>query len=439
MSDKVLTLENQIESRFQEWVEKHFPGESGLKTRKLEAIRKFQSIGLPAKKSEAYKYTPISRILEKNIDFSIIGGTASWTREECQERFYQVEEANHLVFVNGVFHIDYSVIKSPSDSLEIRLLDAQTFTEHAEVREALGKTGDQSQDAFAAMNLACFNQGLYLKASKNSDNLPTFVYHYIDATEAQAVLFPRILVVGESSSRTPIYEKSFTKGAFTTFSNSILETEVKENAVVNYTKIQNYQPSNFVIDGIYGHQHRDSRFYTNTFSFKGALIRNNIYISIDDENCEAHMHGLYLLSGKSHVDNNTSVDHRKPHSFSNELYKGIIDEQAKAVFNGKIYVRPDAQKTNAFQANNNIILSDTATVNTKPQLEIWADDVQCSHGCTTGQLDDEAIFYLRSRGIGKKKAKALVLNAFANETLAEVKDELVKEEIQGIILNKLDS
>ncbi|MEP4136102.1 MAG: SufD family Fe-S cluster assembly protein, partial [Cyclobacteriaceae bacterium] len=158
---------------------------------------------------------------------------------------------------------------------------------------------------------------------------------------------------------------------------------------------------------------------------------------IDGENCEGHMNGLYLISGSTHVDNNTTVDHKQPNSFSNELYKGVIDEKARGVFNGKIYVRPDAQKTNAFQSNNNIIMADTATVNSKPQLEIWADDVKCSHGCTTGQLDEDAIFYLRARGISKTRAKALMLNAFAVETLEEIKQDLVKEEIENIILNKL--
>jgi Fe-S cluster assembly protein SufD len=212
---------------------------------------------------------------------------------------------------------------------------------------------------------------------------------------------------------------------------------VQANAELRYTKIQNYLTGTYAVEGIYATQKKDSRFYTNTFSFKAALIRNNIYINVDAENCEAHMNGLYQLGGKTHVDNNTSVDHLKPNCFSNELYKGILDENSRGVFNGKIYVRPEAQKTNAFQSNNNILLSDTATVNTKPQLEIWADDVKCSHGCTTGQLDEEAIFYLRSRGINKKRAKALMLNAFANETLQEVKNDLVTAEIEDIITNKL--
>jgi len=185
------------------------------------------------------------------------------------------------------------------------------------------------------------------------------------------------------------------------------------------------------------HQERSSRVNTYTFTLSGKLVRNNLQLSIDGEGIESHMFGLYLVTGDTLADNHTVVDHRKANSFSNELYKGIMDGNSRGVFNGKIYVRPQAQKTNAFQANRNILISDKATVNTKPQLEIWADDVKCSHGCTTGQLDEEALFYLQSRGIAKETARAMMLYAFAAEILENVKhaelkayfDELVSERL----------
>jgi Fe-S cluster assembly protein SufD len=166
-------------------------------------------------------------------------------------------------------------------------------------------------------------------------------------------------------------------------------------------------------------------------------VRNNFTLVVDGENCESHFHGLYLLHGNTLSDNHTVVDHQKPNSFSNELYKGIMDGHSKGVFNGKIFVRPHAQKTNAFQSNRNILLSDTATVNTKPQLEIWADDVKCSHGCTSGQLDDEALFYLQSRGIPAPTAKAMLLYAFALDVLAPVKNEVVRNYLDGLISDRL--
>lgn len=438
MSEPIITPEATIASHFGTWINNHFSDNSRLKKIKAESFRHFEKLGFPAKKSETYKYTPITRILDKNFDFNLPDRKASWTKDECQNSFYAISDANHLVFINGLFAEDYSLIKSPSSQLQIRLLDDQAFEEHPEIADILGKTGDSQADPFAALNLSYFVQGLYIRSAKNSDNLPVFIYHFVDASE-KVIVHPRILVMSAAQSKLHIYEKSFIKGDSAALSNHIFEAEVKENAELSYTKLQNHTSDTYTVDGIYAHQERDSRFYTNTYSFKGALIRNNLYINVDGENCEAHMNGLYQVSGHSHVDNNTTVDHRKPHSFSNELYKGIINEQARAVFNGKIYVRPDAQKTNAFQANNNILLSDMATVNTKPQLEIWADDVKCSHGCTTGQLDKEAIFYLRSRGIEKNKARAMMLNAFAKEALDEVRNDIVKTEIEELILNRLDA
>jgi Fe-S cluster assembly protein SufD len=167
------------------------------------------------------------------------------------------------------------------------------------------------------------------------------------------------------------------------------------------------------------------------------MVRNNLNISVDGEHCETHMYGLYMLNDKTHVDNHTTVDHRVANCYSNELYKGIIDDRATGVFNGKIYVRPHAQKTNAFQSNKNLLLSDDASMNTKPQLEIWADDVKCSHGATTGQLDNEQMFYLRARGLDETQARGLLLYAFAHETLEHVSSEALKSYLEEVIAHRL--
>tara|TARA_Y100001972_G_C7664511_1_gene335632 strand:+ start:2839 stop:4143 length:1305 start_codon:yes stop_codon:yes gene_type:complete len=413
-----------------------------LETDPLGGLRKaareaFLKLGLPAKKAEAYKYTLIARILGKNFDFTALTEPAtSWKKEACQDKFYPNDEANHLVFTNGLYNQEFSKIKSSSADLVIETIDSQSLENIADLKQNLGALTDDKQDAFAWLNLATFSQGLFLHSLKNKDNLPTYIYHFNDAPAA-AVSMPRVLALVESGSRLRVYEKTFRSGEANHLTNSLVEVDVKANGELRWTKLQNQTMADYAIEGFYGIQERDSRIYTNTFTFKTALTRNNLYLSLDAENCETHMHGLYHLNQTSHVDNYTSVDHTKPNSFSNELYKGIVDEKAHAVFNGKIYVRPQAQKTNAFQSNNNIILSDDAKVNTKPQLEIWADDVKCSHGCTTGQLDEEAIFYLRSRGIAKQHAKALMLNAFASETVQEVQDEHIRAEVENLILNKL--
>ncbi|XOV94392.1 MAG: Fe-S cluster assembly protein SufD [Bacteroidota bacterium] len=397
----------------------------------------FLNLGLPHKKAEAYKYTPIKRLIEKNFDFTSISiPKTSWSKQSCEAKFYGNDQANHLVFINGLFNEEYSKIASPSSDLKILTIDSQSYQASEEIKSNLGKLIDEKNDVFAHLNTAAFNHGLFLHSFKNKDNLPTYIYHFNDGDTVN-ISMPRILTIVETGSRLRVYEKTFRNGDKNHLTNSLVESVVHTNGELRWTKLQNHTLNDFAIEGFYGSQNKDSRIYTNTFSFKAGLIRNNLGIDLNAENCETHMHGLYYLNQSSHVDNDTSVDHKLPNSFSNELYKGIIDERAHAVFNGKIYVRPQAQKTNAFQSNNNILLSDDAKVNTKPQLEIWADDVKCSHGCTTGQLDEEAIFYLRSRGISKQNAKALMLNAFASETLQEVTDEHIREEVENLILNKL--
>lgn len=385
-------------------------------------FEKFRKLGLPGRKSEAYKFTPITALLGKNFKWEKVDANGIWSKEECQSAFYPVKEAHHLVFVNGSYVETFSILNAEDQALTITSLNRED--------KRLGNFSGAENDVFEGLNAAFTQQGLELSVKKNDKSLPVFLYHFIDSTDAEQYLFPRILVHAQKGGELHIFEKTNFKGDLNSLTVSIFEASVSANASVAYTKTQDFPKHAFAVEGIYADLDKDSRFYTNTYSFDGAVIRNNIQINILGENCEGHMNGIYLLDGKTHVDNNTAVDHKHPHSFSNELYKGILKGQSKGVFNGKIYVRPNAQKTNAFQSNNNVMLSENATIHTKPQLEIWADDVKCSHGCTVGQLDEEAIFYLQSRGILKKDAIALVLNAFAGEALNEVGEELVKEAIE---------
>ena len=335
---EVLTLEDQLLADFDGWLDQHYADASSLKAIKKAGAETFKSLGLPQRKSEAYKYTPITKTIEKNFDLETAENTSTLSKSDCEAKFYKEEDANHLVFINGLFLEDYSKIVSASSDLTIRVLDEQSINEHPELKDNLGKVNGSQIDPFAALNLAYFNQGVFIKSEKNADNKNTYIYQFVDASASQAVIFPRVFVYGSTGSRTRVYEKTFFNGDKNTLNISIVESMVEANAEVRFTKLQNYEINSYAVEGIYAHQAKDSRFYTNTFSFDGAVIRNNVYINIDAENCEGHMNGLYQLSGKSHVDNNTSVDHLKPHSYSNELYKGILDEHSRGVFNGKIYV-----------------------------------------------------------------------------------------------------
>ncbi len=382
--------------------------------------------GFPSKKDEEYKFTPTDSIFHKHFSGVQVNPSVNLSKNEVSNVQYN-QEGHHLVFLNGIF------LENESKIIEDSAID---ITESSDL-EGLNAVANMETDPFTALNTALLEKYLRIEVKKGRQSKPVYFYHLASAERSEVLVNTRVVIRAEEGSESYFVEKTVTKGENSILLNKIDEIDVANNASVNYSKLQLNDSNVFEIDGVKGQQARDSRLYVNTFTFKGGLIRNNLNIAQNDENCETHMHGLYLLDGKSHVDNHTSVDHRKPNSYSNELYKGIVDGSANAVFNGKIFVRQDAQKTNAFQSNNNISLSDSATINTKPQLEIWADDVSCSHGCTIGQLDEEAVYYLRARGIGKKAAVAMLLEAFARESFEYLKFDFLKEELATLIHNRL--
>ncbi|MDE0471176.1 MAG: Fe-S cluster assembly protein SufD [Ekhidna sp.] len=373
-------------------------------TSSREAWKMLTEIGLPHKKSETYKFTPIVLILEKNIDWDLNSKSTF-----CDKKLYAAK-GSHFIFINGVLNEKLSQVQG-------------------DISFAIEDVKEGRHDPLSLLNTSLASNELVITSGTES---PVFIYHF----NSVGISNPRVRIKVKSGESIQLIEKLFETNE-NTFTNSFIHFEVAENAFVCHSKVQNYNSSTYSHETVAANVENNGRFYNNTFSFEGALTRNNLIINLNGQNCEGHMYGLFLLDKKSHIDNNTTVDHIQPNSFSNELYKGILDEDSTGVFNGKIYVRQDAQKTNAFQSNNNILLSEGATLHTKPQLEIWADDVKCSHGCTSGQLDKDAIFYLRSRGIDYKAAKAMLLRAFAEETLEHVKLETIKHEVLDLINQKL--
>lgn len=371
-----------------------------------QAFEKLLDIGLPNKKSELYKFTPITSLIEKNVKWD-----AKSDAQPSESYFYQTEGVR-IVTLNGGF---YPALSEKTDLVDLKV----------------NQPKEGKNDPFSLLNTAFVPEEIAISSGKTE--LPIFIYHFT----TNGFINSRVDVTVEKSQQINVIEKIIHLGDFDQFVNSYTNFKVAENAIAYHTKVQNYTSNALNHETTVASVARDGKFYNNTHSFEGKTIRNNLNISLKGENCEAFMYGLFLLDKKSHVDNNTTVDHIEPNSYSNELYKGILDEKATGVFNGKIYVRQKAQKTNAFQSNNNILLSEEATLHTKPQLEIWADDVKCSHGCTSGQLDEDAIFYLRARGIDKQSAHYMLLNAFAEDTLEHIKVEEVKEEVSSLISKKL--
>jgi Fe-S cluster assembly protein SufD len=372
--------------------------------------------GLPVTKTEEYKFTPVTRILEKAFPPALAIPTSG---KSTGIELIRGLRCNLVVFVNGVYSEQHSAI-----------LDKEVVVKKTSADVVL------DGDRFSLLNGAFAKEEIEISVGpgKTVANPVAIVYHF-DSPEFTFANPRWRLMTGDSSQVSVVEYTSVISGA-TYFNNKHSFISVGRNAGLEYTNIQN-ESGDILINNSTVQLATSSHAACYTYTFDGSLVRNNLTLSIDGQGVDAHLYGLYLLSKNTIADNHTVVDHRKPNSSSNELYKGVMEGNSRGVFNGKIYVRPDAQKTNAFQSNRNLLLSESATVNTKPQLEIWADDVKCSHGCTTGQLDEEALFYLRSRGIPKEFAKGMMLSAFATETLSSLKQPAIQNFVSEIIAGKL--
>lgn len=402
------------------------------------ALDVFQQLGLPGNKHEEYKHTPIARELERNFSFQQLGAVP--LLKDVSEYLIPDLDANILVFVNGVYSAAHSTISAPASQLSIESLDEALTAKNILAVEHFNQHIGLRSDAFAAWNTADWRAGVFVHVPEDSVVEKPLVFLYVnDSTSGEVIATNRNLIVVGKNSEAAIVEKFNSTGAGNHFTNLVNEIVVSENAKVEYYSIQNDPGNRYQFTQTEIYQKNSSRVNTYTFNLQGKLLRTNLHLIIDGEGIESHMYGLYLLAGSSLADNHTVVDHKKPNSLTNELYKGIMDESSRGVFNGKIFVRPQAQKTNAFQANRNILLSDKATVNTKPQLEIWADDVKCSHGCTTGQLDEEALFYLRARGIDKNAARAMMLYAFAGEITEKIPHAGIRAYVDVAISERLQN
>jgi Fe-S cluster assembly protein SufD len=401
-----------------------------------KAIEILERKGLPGSKHEEYRFTPLTRAID-NI-FTWKNEIAASALDSVEQHLIPGLDANILVFINGQYAQTFSKIISPANEVIIKSLSEAFQSEKELVAEYFDTLVSTEADAFAAMNASFWKEGVFIHVPQNTTvQKPVFILHINDANKEQVIAHTRVLAIIKSGSKLSIVEKFNTVGENAALHTFTEEIAVKENASLEYCKIQNDSGKSYQVANTNIHQADSSRVDTFTLTLNGQIVRNNFTITIAGENCESHFNGLYMLNGNTLADNHTNVDHQKPNSFSNEMYKGVLDGNSKGVFNGKIFVRPQAQKTNAFQSNRNIALSPSASINTKPQLEIWADDVKCSHGCTIGQLDEEAVFYLQSRGIDKGTAQGMMLYAFTAETLKTISNETLKAYVDSLISERL--
>ena len=403
---------------------------------RTSAIKKFQDLGFPSKKLENWKYTSLNQILKE--DYTVFAKQKNVINfKKVKDYFIDNIESYKIVFVDGYF--DPFLSQTSHEGIDICIMSAAlNKAKYSDViKKYFNKISDE-KDSLTSLNTAFSKEGVYIHVPKNTVvEKPVEVVHIATGNEAALMLQPRNLIVIEENSEIEIVESHRSLTSNPIFTNSVTEIFADKNTNIDYYKIQNDNSTSSLIDSTFISQKRNSDVKVHTFSFGGKLTRNNLSFVQENESINSTMNGLTIIDYRQHVDHHTLVHHANPNCESHQDYKGIFSGKSTGVFNGKIIVDKIAQKTNAFQQNNNILLEDNATVNSKPQLEIFADDVKCSHGCTIGQLDTDALFYLRARGIPKKEAKALLTYAFANNILESVKIPELKSKIKNIIAKKL--
>ena len=402
-----------------------------------EAIKTFEEKGFPHKKQEAWKYTSL-KSLEK-IDFSIFPKEENAPEYRDVKKYFLHEmDTYKIVFIDGIYSSYLS--ETTHDGVDVCLLSAAlTKPMYKPVIDVYFNSIASKDDSLTSLNTAFSREGAYIYIPKNKAPIkPIEILHFATGNEAALMLQPRNLIIAEANSELQIIERHQSLTSNEVLTNAVTEIFAADNAHIDYYKVQNDVKSASLIDNTYIDQKDGSEVSVHTFSFGGRITRNNLNFYQHGSGVNSILKGVTILSEKQHVDHHTLVHHQEPNCESHQDYKGIYDQNSTGVFNGKIVVDKIAQKTNAFQQNNNILISDKATINTKPQLEIFADDVKCSHGCTIGQLDEEALFYLQTRGIPKKEAQALLMYAFANNVLESVRIPEVKRRINKLIAKKLN-
>lgn len=403
---------------------------------KATAFENFKQQDFPTTKNEDWKYTNLKSLLKN--DFELFPEKNHSIQKHDIEKFLLLKESCiNLVFVNGFFDANTSTNLREID--EISIFSDVSKDHTLQLEQFLAATNGASANCFVNLNNSFLKDGVLVNIPKGKAFEPVIQILYLSSGETPATIFQtrNLVNVGENA-QVKITESHYNLSDNKSLTNAFTEIHAAKNALVDYHKIQNDTPNASLIDHTIVRQQSNSEVSMFTISIGGSLTRNNLVFNHEGEHINSNLYGVSVLNQSQHVDNNTLINHQQPNCESNECYKGIYSKNSTGVFNGKVYVHPEAQKTNAYQQNDNILLDNTATVNAKPQLEIFADDVKCSHGCTMGELDKNALFYLQTRGISENEAKKLLLYAFANEVLENVKVEALKSKMAELIDGKLE-
>jgi Fe-S cluster assembly protein SufD len=406
-----------------------------LKALRESAIGSFDRLGFPKRNDEDWKYTSVEPIVSQPFERERQSEPVS--AEAILPRSFTDPECNRLVFVNGTFVPQLSLWRDVPANVRVQSLADAIKQDDQILAPYLAACARHESEAFFALNTAFMEDGAVVVVPSNCRlEAPLHLIFVAIARERRIALYPRNLLLVGAGSEVKIVESYLGLGMGSYFVDAVTELIGEENSVIDYYRLQREGDAGFHIGAVDARLKRNCHFTSHAITLAGALVRNDVHVALDGEGSECILNGLYLLDGRQHVDNHTEIEHRRPRATSFELYKGILSGNAHGVFNGKIVVHKDAQKTDARQTNKNLLLSENATVNTKPQLEIHADDVKCSHGSTIGQLDADALFYLRSRGLDIREAQSLLSYAFASDVVGRIRIPSLRSRLDEYLLTK---
>lgn len=397
------------------------------------AIARFAELGFPTTKDEDWRFTNVAPIAQTAFTLPQDGGEEP-AHEELKPFTFAGLTCVRLVFVNGRYSVALSSIGSLPPGVKVGSLARALTAERALLERHLAQYAGFHEDAFCALNTAFLEDGAVVYLPRGTVlEVPIHLLYVSTETAEPMIIHPRNLIVAEEDSQATVVEDYVSLGDGVAFSNAVTEVVVGQNGVLSHTLIERENARSFNVSTLRVQQGRSSSVASHSVLLGGALVRNNVHPVMAGEGCDCLINGLYMATGRQHMDNYMKVEHASAHCGSRQFYHGILDGQSRAVFHGRIIVHKDAQKTDAKQTNRNLLLSEDAQIDTKPQLEIYADDVKCTHGATIGQINEDAVFYLRSRGIGKDAARALLLFAFAEESLERMKIAPIRAHLAGLV------
>lgn len=401
---------------------------------RAHAMDRFSALGFPTMRDEDWHFTNLAPLAERVFRSAI---PASSVTREAVERFSLGGKGwNTIVFVNGVLNEDLSSYGSVGKGVRVRSLARVLREDPGSIEGKLSRLAGVERNAFNALNAALFQEGVVIDLERAAETSAPIHIIYLAAGANGVATHPRLLVTAGRQARATIVETFGSVDDSSYFTNAVGEVSLAEGARVEHYKIQRESEKAFHVGTTEIHQDRDSEYYSFSFATGASLSRTNVLTVLDGEAATCTLNGLYMVDGTQLVDHQTRIEHVKPHCPSHEVYKGILDGRSHGVFNGKVYVHPEAQKTDGKQSNNNLLLSEHARIDTKPQLEIFADDVKCTHGATVGRLDEVALFYMKSRGIGAEAARQLLTYAFAADVLEMIPLDPIRESLEEMVLRR---